>query len=134
MTGSDRRVDLGIPGWVGKQYYRHGLFCASHPRLVLMATILGVFWTCLPLLSLPIYTGEVKLFAQKLSNLSTNSSPNWLLDGQPPVAYVLQIVVKAMVQPYRKEEMIRTDAFRSPMATAFKLHLEDLLPFKDEAT
>jgi len=39
-----------------------------------------------------------------------------------------------MVEPYEKGKLIRTDAFRGPLATAFKLHLEDLLGFRDPAT
>ncbi len=36
-----------------------------------------------------------------------------------------------MVHPYRHDELIRTDAFRAPIASAFKLHLEDLVGFHD---
>ena len=56
--------------------------------------------------------------------------PKWKL-SQRPVAYVQQIVMKAMVYPYRKDELVRTDAFRGPLASAFKLHLEDLTVFQD---
>ncbi len=34
-----------------------------------------------------------------------------------------------MVHPYRRDDLIRTDAFRGPIASAFKLHLEDLMGF-----
>ena len=47
-----------VPLWVCHQYYRHGLFCASHPRLVLAFTLVGVLWTCFPLFTLPLYTGK----------------------------------------------------------------------------
>ena len=43
----------------------------------------------------------------------------------------LQVVMKAMVHPYRKEALVMTDAFRGPMASAFKLHLEDIMLFQD---
>ena len=36
-----------------------------------------------------------------------------------------------MVYPYKKDELVRTDAFRGPLASAFKLHLEDLTVFQD---
>ena len=37
-----------------------------------------------------------------------------------------------MVHPYRKEaDLVMTDAFRGPMASAFKLHLEDIMLFTD---
>ena len=42
-----------------------------------------------------------------------------------------QVLVKAMVHPYRKDRLITKDAFRGPLATAFKLHLEHLTTFKD---
>ena len=51
-----------------------------------------------------------------------------------PIAYVQQIIVKAMVHPYKKDEMIKTDAFRGPLASAFKLHLQDLALFRDLST
>ena len=41
------------------------------------------------------------------------------------------VVMKAMVHPYRKEALVMTDAFRGPMASAFKLHLEDIMLFQD---
>lgn len=44
----------------------------------------------------------------------------------------MQVVMKAMVHPYRKEaKLVMTDAFRGPMASAFKLHLEDIMLFVD---
>ena len=41
--------------------------------------------------------------------------------------------MKAMVHPYRKEEanLVMTDAFRGPLASAFKLHREDIMLFVD---
>lgn len=39
--------------------------------------------------------------------------------------------MKAMVYPYKKDDLVRTDAFRGPLASAFKLHLEDLTVFQD---
>ena len=56
--------------------------------------------------------------------------PKWKIN-QKPVAYVQQIVMKSMVYPYRKDDLVRTDAFRGPLASAFKLHLEDLTVFQD---
>ena len=56
--------------------------------------------------------------------------PKWRA-AQKPVAYVQQIVMKAMVHPYRKDDLVRTDAFRGPLASSFKLHLEDLTVFQD---
>ena len=50
------------------------------------------------------------------------------------MAYVQQIIVKAMVHPYKKDEMIKADAFRGPLASSFKLHLQDLALFRDPNT
>lgn len=37
------------------------------------------------------------------------------------------------MHPYdKKDDLIRTDAFRAPLASAFKLHLEDVLAFEDK--
>ena len=43
----------------------------------------------------------------------------------------LQIILKSTVHPYRQEEMTRTDAFRAPLASAFKLHLDEVSTFRD---
>ena len=115
-----------IPEWVGQQYYRHGLFCASHPRVVLLFTALGIVWTCFPLLTLQgITSGDVE-FHTASSKVDTET-PVWM--SSPPVAYLQQIQMRAMIYPYRTEDLIRTDAFRGPIASAFKLHLEDVVSF-----
>lgn len=44
---------------------------------------------------------------------------------------VQQILVRATVHPYSKEDMIRTDAFRGPLGSAFKLHLQDVSLFQE---
>ncbi len=63
-----------LPDWVGRQYYRHGLFCASHPTTVLLLAAGCVLWTCWPLFTLPIYGGEVKVFAETVRGRWTTSS------------------------------------------------------------
>ena len=118
-----------VPGWVAQQYYRIGLLAASRPRPVLLVAVLTVIYACWPLLSVPIYIGRPSTFVE--SPNANLTRPVWLELGQP-VAYVQQIIVKSMVQPYKKDELIKTDAFRGPLASAFKLHLEDIALFRKE--
>lgn len=40
---------------LSRGFYRHGLICASHPRPVLILTLLAISWTCYPLLNIPIF-------------------------------------------------------------------------------
>jgi hypothetical protein len=88
-----------------------------------MAVII-VLWACGPLLTIPIYIGRPLAYVEvinaegvivskpvNISNESDNVKPAWKT-LEPPIAYVQQIIVKAMVHPYRKEELIKTDAFR----------------------
>lgn len=126
-----------LPQWVGSQYYRHGLFCASHPYFVLLFTLTGVLWACIPLLTLPIYSGGIKIDEDSpkandiLNGEGAAGIAHWR-QGLAPLAYLQQVHIKAMVSPYRPDELIRTDAFRGPLASAFKLHLEDLVSFRTE--
>jgi len=39
--------------------------------------------------------------------------------------------MKAAIHPYKKDDLIRVDAFRAPLATAFKLHIEEIADFID---
>ena len=81
--------------------------------------------------------GEVKSDIIEDSPSHTNDKldasdelPTWKTI-QRPVAYVQQIIMKSMVHPYKKDDLVRTDAFRGPLASAFKLHLEDLTVYQD---
>ena len=65
----------------------------------------------------------------------SDPTPLWLeVNSKGPVAFIQQIVVRAMIHPYRREDLIKTDAFRGPLASAFKLHLEDIALFSDAKT
>ena len=46
------------------------------------------------------------------------------------MAYIQQIIIKAAVNPYT-DQLVRSDAFRGPLATAFKLHLSDIAEYFD---
>ena len=39
----------------------------------------------------------------------------------PPVAYVMQFVVKTTVSPWKYKKMISTDAFRGPLSKVFEI-------------
>ena len=105
-----------VPDWVGHQYYRLGLLCASHPRPVLFLAVLVVIYSCWPLLSIPIYIGRPLVFNQNAEDFVkpnlNQSEPFWYQPKTGPVAYIQQIFVKAMVHPYKKDDMIKADAFR----------------------
>ena len=121
MTGRNPgKTSKSVPDWVSQQYYRIGLLCASRPRPVLFVAVLTVIYACWPLLSVPIYIGRPATFVETLDTKGLivskpNSSsgddpikPIWMSVDTEPVAYVQQIIVKAMVHPYRKEELIKT--------------------------
>ena len=120
-----------VPDFVSQQYYRIGLLCASRPRPVLFIAVLTVIYACWPLLSIPIYmpgrpashvetlNSQGQIVPKLNSSETTQEMPSW--KAKEPKAYVQQIIVKSMVHPYRKEELIKTDAFRGPLASAFKV-------------
>lgn len=39
--------------------------------------------------------------------------------------------MKAAIHPYKKDDLIRADAFRAPLAAAFKLHVEEIADFSE---
>jgi len=150
-SGALSPADVNNGGMTSSLYsfYKHGLMCASYPRLVLVFTVSLVVVACFPLLTLPIYSHRPQTLVQNMSRneairapaVDTSRDggeeggegevpPEWR-EQQRPLAFVQQVVMRAMVHPYNKEELIRTDAFRGPLASAFKLHLEDLTTFRD---
>ena len=113
----------GGGGMTSRCFYKHGLYAASHPRIVLVFCVAVLFSCCFPLFTyIPILSHRPKII------LDNDTSS---LDGTKPLAYVQQVVMKAMVHPYHKDQLVMTDAFRGPLASAFKLHLDHLAAFKD---
>ena len=53
-----------IPRFISKVYYRLGLLCSSHPRVVLILTFIVIVWSCFPLFSLPIYSTRPQINVQ----------------------------------------------------------------------
>ena len=101
------------------------------------------FRSCYPLLSpSSFYSSEVKVYTGKdlppVVALGQGAQAETVTPGpqtrpSKPSAVIQQVVMKAMVHPYRKEEanLVMTDAFRGPLASAFKLHIEDIMLFVD---
>ena len=84
-----------------------GLKSLSHyqPLAVLVFAFVGIVWACYPLLTIPVYSGDAKIWVQS----DTEDRPRWL--EKPPLGYIQQIIMKAAVHPYT-EDLIRSDAFR----------------------
>ena len=114
------------------------------PLAVLVFAFSGILWACYPLLTIPvvsnfllitiyvlcrlqIYSGDAKIWIQEEGG-GGQEGPRWAESS--PVGYIQQVVIKAAVHPYT-DTMVRSDAFRGPLATAFKLHLSDVAEFFD---
>ena len=91
-------------------------------------SLLGALWACYPLLTLQVYS-VAKIWTD--NGNTTEEAPRWL--EEKPMAYVQQVIMKTAVHPYTAD-MLRNDAFRGPLASAFKLHLADILGFVDRET
>jgi len=122
-----------VPEWIAQQFYRHGLFCASQPLAVLVFAFVGILWACYPLLTIQVYSGDAKIWIEMPDQADKNQveKPRWL--EKQPVGFIQQIIMKSAVHPYT-EDLLRNDAFRGPLATAFKLHLSDVAGFFDKKT
>ena len=66
--GGSLQQRYSIPRFVSKAYYRLGLLCASHPRVVLILTFIVILWSCFPLFSLPLYSTRPQIYLQPLNN------------------------------------------------------------------
>ena len=67
-----------VPQWVAQQFYRHGLFCSSQPLAVLVFAFVGIVWACYPLLTIPVYSGDAKIWVQSDTE-DTLVRGDWLL-------------------------------------------------------
>ena len=82
-----RTSSKSVPDWVGHQYYRLGLLCASHPRPVLFLAVMVVVYSCWPLLSIPVYIGRPSVYIESAQskdfslfnseNQSEETAPLW---------------------------------------------------------
>ena len=113
------------------------------PVVVLVFAFIGILWACYPLLTIPVYSGDAKIWShdhiqagdrpRSVGTVHVCSKPVFLCSrwaDTKPVAFIQQIIIKAAVHPYT-DQLIRSDAFRGPLATAFKLHLSDIAEYYD---
>nr|XP_033787818.1 sterol regulatory element-binding protein cleavage-activating protein isoform X2 [Geotrypetes seraphini] len=115
---------------ISQAFYNHGLLCASYPIPIILFTALCILACCYPLLKLPLpgtgpveYTTAVRDYSPPLSEPlqrpgDQNERPDWYVG--PPVAYIQQIFVKAVVSPWHKS-FLAVDVFRSPLSRVFQL-------------
>uniref|UniRef100_A0A4W3HUY3 Sterol regulatory element-binding protein cleavage-activating protein n=1 Tax=Callorhinchus milii TaxID=7868 RepID=A0A4W3HUY3_CALMI len=111
-------------------FYNHGLLCATYPIPIILFTAICILACCYPLLKLPLpgtgpveYTTPVKDYSVPPLHPTSKQAdqgdrPDWYVG--PPVAYIQQIFVKAIVSPWNKN-LIAVDAFRAPLSKAFQL-------------
>ena len=115
--------------------------------VVLVFAFIGILWACYPLLTIPVYSGDAKIWIHDDTGIGAQDRPRLASTGTVhmyssknrfcsrwaetrPVAFIQQIIIKVAVHPYT-EHLVRSDAFRGPLATAFKLHLSDIAEYYD---
>ncbi|XP_061443210.1 sterol regulatory element-binding protein cleavage-activating protein isoform X2 [Rhineura floridana] len=125
MTLTDRLREK-----ISRAFYNHGLLCASYPIPIILFTGLCVLACCYPLLKLPLpgtgpveYTTPVKDYAHPPAYPAhqqgePSERPDWYTGA--PVAYIQQVLVKAIVSPWPKA-FLAVDVFRSPLSRVFQL-------------
>nr|XP_050044303.1 sterol regulatory element-binding protein cleavage-activating protein-like isoform X1 [Dermacentor andersoni] len=110
---------------IAQIYYKHGLYCSSHPLTLIIFAIFTFMLACYPLLHIPLlgsssqqFATPISVYSAELDADSQRIGPRWFQG--PPVAYVQQIVVKAAVSPWQPD-LLLMDAFRSPLAESFRI-------------
>uniref|UniRef100_UPI00358EEEE0 sterol regulatory element-binding protein cleavage-activating protein isoform X3 n=1 Tax=Myxine glutinosa TaxID=7769 RepID=UPI00358EEEE0 len=113
---------------ISRAFYSHGLMCASYPVPIISFTTLCVLVCCYPLLKLPLPgTGPLEFVSSEKANSALldgieladyTQIPSWYVGS--PVAYVQQVIVKAMVSPW-EQSLIPADAFRAPLSKVFEV-------------
>ncbi|XP_039279240.1 sterol regulatory element-binding protein cleavage-activating protein [Nilaparvata lugens] len=115
---TETSVPRSLPERVAQLYYAHGLFCATHPYIVIFLALSLTLLCCYPLLSLPL-PGNVPQQYASHGNQTLTDAPRWL-QASSPVCYVQQVVMKAAVSPW-SDDFLLTDAYRAPLAEVFSL-------------
>lgn len=133
-------MSRSLPDRVAGLYYAHGLFCSSHPVIILslaISVLLFCWWV--------IHNFDVDLFIPRIWNkietciLCCRSYPlvNLPIPGNAPktvinntivpandtetsVLYVQQVVLRIGVMPWT-EDLTLMDAFRGPLYEVFNL-------------
>ncbi|XP_033127838.1 sterol regulatory element-binding protein cleavage-activating protein-like isoform X2 [Anneissia japonica] len=132
---------------VARAYYRHGLFCSSHP-LAIILTVGAVICLCAsPMVKMPIASNaphvyktpaegfsipqhpQDTLVPEDDSNDDPQVKPRWFVGA--PFAFIQQFVVRAKVSPWHGD-LTAEDAFRAPLSRAFNL-VSDISKFQDKS-
>ncbi|GAB0092076.1 Sterol regulatory element-binding protein cleavage-activating protein [Sergentomyia squamirostris] len=132
------RQRVGLPLRVENWYYKHGLFLSSYPTCATSCAIVILLFCCYPLIYIPlpgtIPTKVTLPFSpEDAGNVTTSTvfqvgnvtggsfePPPFPWAHAEPFIYVQQIVLRASVTPWRSN-LILMDAYRAPLAEAFKL-------------
>lgn len=122
-----------LPDLVAQCYYRYGLLVATHPKKVIFLAFTSFLILCTPLWHLPLPGYLPQEYATSLFNYSVpppapeggirldpSPTPVPLWYQGPPLAYILQIVVKSGVVPWQ-EGLTISDSYRGPLSTVFHL-------------
>ena len=63
--------------------------------VVLVFAFIGILWACYPLLTIPVYSGDAKIWSHD-SEARGQDRPRWA--ETRPVAFIQQIIIKAAVR------------------------------------
>ncbi|KAG5316607.1 SCAP protein, partial [Pseudoatta argentina] len=105
-------MSRSLPDRVAGLYYAHGLFCSSHPVIVLSLAISVLLLCCCPLVNLPMPGNAPKILI--------NDTVLPVNDTETSVLYVQQVVLRIGVIPW-SEDLTLMDAFRGPLYEVFNL-------------
>ncbi|XP_012541992.1 sterol regulatory element-binding protein cleavage-activating protein [Monomorium pharaonis] len=105
-------MSRSLPDRVAGLYYAHGLFCSSHPVIVLSLAISVLLLCCCPLVNLPMPGNAPKTLINN-TVLPANGT-------ETSVLYVQQVVLRVGVIPW-SEDLTLMDAFRGPLYEVFNL-------------
>ncbi|XP_071946815.1 sterol regulatory element-binding protein cleavage-activating protein-like [Antedon mediterranea] len=132
---------------VARAYYRHGLFCSSHPLAIIVSVGLVIFLCASPMVKLPIASNAPHVYMTPAEGFSipqhqadstkpdVDSStdpqvkPRWFVGS--PLAFVQQFVVRAKVSPWHGD-LTAEDAFRAPLSRAFQI-VNDINQYQDKS-
>ncbi|CAF0771596.1 unnamed protein product [Brachionus calyciflorus] len=100
-----------LKDYIGLIYYRHGLFCASHPIASLLLVFTVVFFCCYPLKNLQSFGSSLEQYKQQIDRFDgfeantdfsefieferSSDKPVWY--NRVPIAYIQRIVVKSVL-------------------------------------
>lgn len=114
-------MSRSLPERVAGLYYVHGLFCSSHPFIVLSIAFFTVLLCSLPLVNLPV--------PAVVPRIVINNATETLQNLETSVIFVQQVSLKVAVIPWSKDLSL-SDGFRGPLHEVFNL-LELIQNFED---